>query len=140
MTRVRNGPLADRGAASMAVWTMGELDRIKTTDELRLAVVDIDGRRRPPVTIWMIACQGDVFIRAVNGRHAVWFRAARAKHHARLAAGEVSQGVELVETQESSEEIDSAYRANYRQVARDIVECIITQQARAATFKLIPRS
>jgi hypothetical protein len=38
------------------------------------------------------------------------------------------------------DELDAAYRANYRRYAASIIGSVVTPQAQAATLKLVPRS
>ena len=45
----------------------------------------------------------------------------------------------LVETDDMDDELDTAYRAKYHRYAESIVSTIVSPEARAATFKLVPR-
>jgi hypothetical protein len=47
--------------------------------------------------------------------------------------------VQLVETDDLSDEVDAAYRAKYRRYAANIVGSVVTPSARAAMLKLVPR-
>ena len=52
-------------------------------------------------------------MRSVNGRGAAWFRGAQTRHQARIHAGGIEKDVSLVETDEGSGQIDSAYETKY---------------------------
>jgi hypothetical protein len=124
----------------MSEWTSDELDSIAAAEELELASVRRDGTHRKPVTMWVVRVGDDVYVRSVKGRTGSWFRGAQDRHEARIEANGVEKDVELVETADLSDEIDAAYRAKYRHYAGNILNSVLTSQARAATLKLVPRS
>jgi len=123
----------------MSTWTSDELSRIDAADELDLASVRHDGTQRNPVTMWVARHGDDLYVRSVNGRTSIWFRAAQALHEAHIQAGGIDKDVLLVETDDVDDELDAAYRAKYRRYAESIVGSIVSPQARAATLKLVPR-
>src|SRR5438309_8392754 len=123
----------------MSTWTNDELDRIGGADDLEIASLRRDGTLRNPVTIWVVRHGDDLYVRSVNGRAGAWFRGAQDRHEARIHAGDVEKDVLLVETDDINDEIDAAYRAKYRRYAARIVDTVVTQEARAATLKLVPR-
>src|SRR5580765_5572315 len=123
----------------MAGWTSDELNKIGAAEELEIASCRSDGTLRKPVTIWVVRIGGDLYVRSVNGRTSNWFRGAQDRHEAHIHAGGVDKDVLLVETNESTDEIDAAYRAKYRRYAASIVNTTLTPQTRAATLKLTPR-
>jgi hypothetical protein len=124
----------------MTGWTSEELSKIEAADELQLASARRDGTLRSPVTIWVARHGDDLYVRPVNGRTASWFRGVQARHEGRIRAGGVDKDVRLVETADSNDEIDTAYRTKYRRYAPSIVESVVTPKARDATLKLVPRS
>jgi hypothetical protein len=123
----------------MSTWTSDELDRIARAEELEIASVRRDGTLRQPVTIWVVRHGDDLYVRSVNGRTSSWFRAAQVRHEAHVEAGGVGKDVRLVETDDTKDEIDAAYRAKYHRYAESIVGSIVSPNARAATLKLVPR-
>ena len=123
----------------MSAWTSGELNKIGAAEELEIASLRSDGTLRNSVTIWVVRVGDDLYVRSVNGRTSNWFRGAQDRHEAHIHAGGVDKDVLLVETNESTDEIDAAYRAKYRRYAASIVNATLTPQARAATLKLTPR-
>ena len=119
-------------------WTSEELDAIGAAEELNLASVRRDGTLRRPVTMWVVRPGDDVYVRLVNGRGSSWFRGALDRHEARIRAGGVEMDVSLTESDDVNDEVDAAYHAKYSRRYPTIVPSIVTQDARAATLKLVP--
>jgi hypothetical protein len=122
----------------MTAWTNDELTRIASADELQIAPRRRDGTLRNPRTIWVVRHDDDLYIRSVNGRTSAWFRGAQARHEAHIQAGGFDKDVRLVEVDDLNEEIDAAYRTKYRRYAANIIDTIVSPQARAATLRLVP--
>jgi hypothetical protein len=123
----------------MSTWTSDELDTIGKAEELEIAPVRRDGALRKPVTIWVVRDGDDIYVRSVNGRTSSWFRGAQERHEAHIEGGGVDKDVLLVETDETNDKIDAAYRAKYHRYAESIVGSVVSPQAQAATLKLVPR-
>ncbi|GGT22056.1 DUF2255 family protein [Nonomuraea spiralis] len=125
----------------MTAWTNDELDRIAGADELQIASLRGDGDLRRAVTIWVVRLGDDLYVRAVNGRDGTWFRGAQERGRGRVQAGGVDKGVTFADADpELNDRIDAEYRAKYRHYAESIVETVVSQKARAATIRLVPRS
>ena len=126
----------------MTTWTSDELTSIWEAEELEIAPLRSDDTLRKPVTIWVVRLGDDLYARSVNGRDASWFRGAQVRHEGRVWAGGVEKDVTFVEENDPAlnDQLDAAYRAKYRRYARNIVESIVTPQARAATIRLTPRA
>jgi len=120
-------------------WTSDELNKIGSTDELQIASVRSDETLRKPVTIWVVRHGDDLYVRSVNGRTATWFRGTEDRHEAHVSAGGVDKDVQLIETNDHADDIDAAYRAKYNRYPANIVATVLTPQAQAATFRLVPR-
>ncbi len=125
----------------MAPWTRYELDKIEKTDELQIASLRRDGTLRNPVTIWVVRLGDDLYVRSVNGRDSAWFRGTQVRHEGHIRAGGVNKDVTYQEVNDTdlNNQIDAEYRNKYRRYAKNIVDSIMTPQARAATLKLVPR-
>lgn len=124
----------------MSTWSQDVLDKIGNTEDLKIATVRNDGSLRKYVTIWVVRSGDDLYVRAVNGRAASWFRGAQERHEAHIHAGGVDEDVRLVESDDVNDQIDAAYRAKYRRYAASIIGSVVTPQARAATLRLAPRA
>jgi hypothetical protein len=122
----------------MSAWTKDELDEISAADELELAAVRSDGTLRNPVTMWVVRNGDHLYVRSVNGRGSSWFRGAQARHEAHIRAGGVEKDVDLVETDDVNDEVDTAYRTKYGRRYPSIVPSIVAPEPRAATLKLVP--
>jgi hypothetical protein len=123
----------------MATWTSDELSQIGAAEELEISPVRGDGTLRRPVTIWVVRHGDDLYVRSVNGRGSSWFRGAEVRHEGHVRAGGVDKDVVLVETDDVNDEVDAEYRAKYRRYAAGIIDHITSQEARAATLRLVPR-
>jgi hypothetical protein len=125
----------------MTTWTSDELQKIETAEELKIASLRRDGTLRKPVIIWMVRVGGDIYVRSVNGRASAWFRGVQSRHEGQIRAGGVVKDVTFVEEPDLdiNEQIDAAYRTKYRRYAGSIINSIVSQEARSATIKLVPR-
>ncbi len=125
----------------MTTWTNDELTKIGTADELQIAARRGDGTLRNPVTIWVVRLGDDLYVRSVNGRTSAWFRGTQVRHEGHIHAGGIDKDVTFVEADDNDTngQIDAAYRTKYRRYAANIVNSILTPQARAATIQLVPR-
>lgn len=125
----------------MTTWTDDELSTIGSTEELQISPRRQDGSLAPPRTIWVVRQGDDLYVRSVRGRSSDWFRGTQARHEGRVQAGGVSKDVGLAEPDtDVSDDLDAAYRSKYRRYQQQIVDSVLSQQARAATLRLVPRS
>src|SRR5438552_12630656 len=121
----------------MTAWTADELAKVEAADELEIASLRGDGTLRNPVTIWVVRLGDDLYVRSVNGRTSSWFRGVQDRHEARIRCGGVEKDVVLVERDDINDELDAAYRTKYHRYAANIVDSIVTPEARAATLQLV---
>jgi hypothetical protein len=126
----------------MTDWKGDELAKIGAAEEVQIAAMGRDGKVGKPTTIWAVRHDDDVFVRSVRGRDAHWFRATQERHEGRIRAGGIHQDVTFVDAEgyDVDDEIDAAYRAKYRRYAGNILNSVLTPQARSATLKLVPRA
>lgn len=125
----------------MMTWTSEELNKIGTAEELQIASVRRDGSLRKSVTIWVVRHGDDIYVRSVNGRAAAWFRGTQIRQEGHIQAGGVDKDVTFVDSdQDINDQIDAAYRTKYRRYAPNIVNSIVSPEARSTTMKLMPRS
>ncbi len=120
-------------------WTKEELSKIDKAEELEIQSLRGDGSLRNPVTIWVVRLGDELYVRAVNGRTGAWFRSTQVRRQGRIQAGGVDKAVAFADADPGlNDQIDAAYRAKYRRYAANIVNSILTPQARASTIRLVP--
>lgn len=125
----------------MNKWTTDELPKVAAAEELELASIRPDGTLRKPVTIWVVRDGDSLYVRSVKGPTATWFRGAQERHEGRIKAAGVEKDVTFVEAEhDADDEVDAAYRAKYRRYAGNILNSVLTPQARSTTIRLVPRS
>ena len=125
----------------MTAWTTDELTKIGSADELQITYLRRDGTLGRPRTIWVVRHGDDLYVRSVNGRASVWFRGTQVRHEGHVQAGGVSKDVAFADAGDGiDDQIDAAYRTKYRRSAANIVNSIVTPQARAATLRLAPQT
>ena len=123
----------------MATWSRDELEKIGAAEELQIQPHRRDGTLQNPRTIWVVRLDNDLYVRSVNGRSAAWFRGTRARHEGHIRAGGIDKDVTLVDVDgDINDQIDAAYRDKYRRYAASIIDAITSEEARAATLRLVP--
>ena len=123
----------------MQQWPKDELDKIAQADDLHVAPFREDGKTYGTLTwIWSVAVDGELYVRAYNGRNSKWYRAALRQRAGRIAAAGMTREVEFEPVDESlNDRIDSAYRAKY--AGSPYLHPMISAAARSATIRILPR-
>ncbi len=125
----------------MNTWTSDELSKIGGAEEVQVTSLRRDGTSRKPVTIWAVRDGDSVYVRSVKGPTGAWFRGAQERHEGRIRAGRVEKDVTFMDANHDvNDKVDAAYRAKYRRYAGNILNSVLTPQARSATLQLVPRS
>jgi hypothetical protein len=120
----------------MEPWTDAELDTLATTGELQIASRRHDGTLSPPVTIWAVRHDDDIYIRSVNGPSATWYRAALRRAAGRIWSGGVERDVQFLQPQSDIEDaLDGAYRDKYG-ASSSATQRIIAPTARDTTIRI----
>jgi hypothetical protein len=118
----------------MSAWTSDELDRVGAAEELELTV----GSRT--VTIWVGRVGDDLYVRSWRGAGGFWFRATQRAHTARIHAGGVERDVDLVDPEESVNDlVDDAYRTKYARYLSSYTAQMVAPAAHSTTLVLEPR-
>jgi hypothetical protein len=123
----------------MSPWTNDELNKIGKAEELEIQSMRKDATLRDPVTIWVVRVEAGLYIRAVKGRQGPWFRGTQTRKEGQIQAGGVKKVVTFTdETDEAiNRKVDEAFRAKYHRYSADIVNTVLTPEARASTLKLL---
>jgi hypothetical protein len=123
----------------MSAWPKEELLRIAAADELQVAPYRDDGSTyRTPTTIWSVAVDGDLYVRAYNGQDSRWYQAAVRRTAGRIIAADMTKEVTFEPAEGPiNDRIDEAYRAKYG--GSPYLSPMIGARARPATLKVLPR-
>jgi hypothetical protein len=120
-------------------WPTKELDRIIEADDLKIAPFRKDRVNYGTATwIWCVAVEGDLYVRAYNGRRSSWYQAAIEQRAGRIAAAGTIRDVSFEPVEGAiNDRVDEAYRAKYG--SSPYLKPMIGEQARAATVRVVPQ-
>jgi hypothetical protein len=119
-------------------WTDKEIDALGAAGELEISSRRADGTLSPPVTIWAVRHDDNVYVRSVNGPSATWYRAAKRRAAGRISSGGVERDVRLLDPEGDVEDaIDTAYRDKYGALS-SATQRITAPLARQTTIRLRP--
>lgn len=120
-------------------WAKDELSKIASSDDLRIAPLREDGKTYgTPTWIWSVAVDGDLYVRAYNGRDSRWRKAAMEQKAGRIVTAGMTKDVAFEPIDGPiNDRIDDAYRAKYH--GSPYLAPMIGARARAATVKVTPR-
>jgi hypothetical protein len=124
----------------MSGWNPGELRKIADTDDLHIAPLRDDGQTfGTPTWIWSVAIDGSLYVRAYNGPHSRWYRAAIRQQAGRITAAGLTKDVrfEPIDDRTTNDVIDDGYRKKY--AGNPYLAAMIGRRARAATVKITPQ-
>lgn len=120
-------------------WSNDELSRIVRADDLHIAPLREDCvTYGTPTWIWCVAVDGDLYVRAYNGRSSRWHRAAMGQKSGRIVAAGMTRNVDFDPVEGSINDlIDEAYQTKYS--GSPYLQPMISARSRAATVRLVPR-
>jgi hypothetical protein len=123
----------------MTAWARNELQKIAGADGLQIAPLRADGTTYgTPTLIWSVAVDGNLYVRAYNGRNSRWYQAAMRQKAGRVLAGGLTKEVAFKPVDaDINDRIDEAYRVKYR--SSSYLDPMIAARARSATVRIIPR-
>jgi hypothetical protein len=121
-------------------WAADELRKIAEADDLHIAPFRDDGvTYGKPTWIWSVAVDGDLYVRAYNGKKSRWYQAAIKKRAGRIIAAEIISDVRFEQVRGSiNDRIDEAYRSKYQ--SSPYLHDMISERARAATIRIVARN
>lgn len=92
-----------------------ELKQIDQADDLKISPLRNDGVTfGTPTWIWAVVVNGDLYVRAYNGKRSRWYQSAIQQHAGRIhAAGLVEDVVFEQVASDLDAVIDEAYKAKY---------------------------
>lgn len=123
----------------MTAWMQTELEKIAEADDLHIAPFRDDGTTYgTPTWIWSVAIDGDLYVRAYNGRNSRWRRSALQQKAGRVFAAGMTRDVAFAPVAgRINDRIDAAYRVKYRD--SPYLAAMIGERARSATVRITPR-
>ena len=123
----------------MAAWSKEELRKIAGADDLHISPLREDGRSYgTPTWIWNVAVDGDLYVRAYNGKSSRWYKAAAQQKAGRIVAAGMTQEVIFEPVAGSiNDGVDDAYKAKYK--GSPYLAPMIGARARSATVRITPR-
>lgn len=124
----------------MAGWTIDELNRVASAEELQLASLQSDGTLRKRVTIWVVRAGDELYVRSWRGSSSAWFRGTQVAHSGRIWAGGLQKDVTFVEetNPEINDQVDAAYRAKYGHYPASFVDPMVAKPVKETTIRLVP--
>lgn len=123
----------------MATWSKEELRKIGETDDLHISPFREDGMTYgTPTWIWSVVVDGELYVRAYNGRRSRWYGAAMKQKAGRITAAGKTTEVTFEPVEGAIQDrIDDAYRAKYK--ASEYLSPMLGARARSATVRVSPR-
>ena len=131
--------LGIREENDMAAWLKEELRKIAEADDLHISPFRDDGKTYgTPTWIWSVAANGELYVRAYNGKSSRWYQAALCQKTGRIAAAGMTKEVSFESISgDINDQIDEAYRVKYK--GSSYLDPMIGARARSATVKVAPR-
>ena len=122
----------------MSTWSQDDLRRIADAEEVDVAPLGKDGvTYRKPTTIWAVALDGALYVRAYKGPESRWYQAALQNKRGEITATGATKQVSFEPVDGPiNARIDDAYRAKYGR--SPYVVGIVGALARSATLKVTP--
>ena len=120
-------------------WTGEELDAIGAATQVNLASERADGTLRRPVAVWVVRAGDGLYVRAIHGPGASWYRGTRTRPAGRLwVPGRDEKAIRFADPASGLDQsVDAAYREKYGNFGPTL-ELALTAAARAATLELVP--
>ena len=124
----------------MALWTEAELSEIADSDDLHISPYRDDGvTYGTPTWIWSVVVDGDLYVRAYNGRASRWYQAAVRQRGGRISVAGMTRDVSFDPVVGPlNDQIDDAYSAKYR--SSPYHDSMTNRKARSATVKVSPKA
>jgi hypothetical protein len=122
------------------MWSKDELHRIAEVDDLHVAPFREDSMTfGTPTWIWSVVVDGNLYVRAYNGRNSRWYQAASRQKAGRITVAGMTKDAAFEPVDGPiNDAIDNAYRAKYQR--SPYLGSMIGTQARAATVRITPRA
>ena len=112
-------------------------DRLAAAAEIDVSPRRADGTLAAYTTIWIVAVDGDLYVRSYRGPQGSWYRMARRTGRGRIRATGYEVEVTFADaTDISPDAVDDAYRGKYGR--SPYVDAMVARETRATTLKVNP--
>jgi hypothetical protein len=120
-------------------WAPNELQKIAASDDLHISPLRDDGvTYGTPTWIWSVVVDGELYVRAYNGRQSRWYQAAVRQQAGRIRTAGLTKEVAFEPVDGAiNDRIDDAYRAKYG--GSPYLAPMIGPRARSATVRVLLR-
>jgi hypothetical protein len=124
-------------------WSAAELERIGAAEELQIAARRADGTLGRAVPIWVVRAGGQVYVRTWYRRDSGWFGHVVGSRRARIRVPGLEADIAVEDVGDDEGDlragVDAAHRAKYGRYGETTVERMVTDDAAAATLRLVPQ-
>ncbi len=120
-------------------FTIEELNTFNEADDLKIAPFRTDGKTYgTPTWIWEVVVNGNLYVRAYNGKNSRWYQSAISQKAGKIIAAGITKAVtfEPINEEQINQKIDEAYRTKYAK--SQYMAHMIGKQSRQATIKINP--
>lgn len=98
-------------------WTQEQLDGFASTDDMHVSPFYSDGKTYgTPTWIWSVVADGNLYVRAYNGKNSRWYKSAAVQKAGRIHLNGQDYEVEfqpVENTPELDKAVSDAYRKKY---------------------------
>ncbi|MCD2195131.1 DUF2255 family protein [Actinomycetospora endophytica] len=120
-------------------WAPEQLERIDSSDELRIAARRDDGSLSRALPIWVVRVGDDVYVRTWHRRETGWFGRVVRTGRARVSVPGVEADVAVEDVGAARRaEVDAAYQDKYGRYGRSTVDAMVGEAAAASTLRFVP--
>lgn len=121
-------------------WSNEQIEQFATADDMRISPFYSDGKTYgTPTWIWSVVVEGQLYVRAWNGKMSRWYRSAVQQKAGRmhLAGSNYKIAFEEVKNEELDEKVDAEYIRKYAD--SPYLSPMIQDGPRSSTLRIIPR-
>lgn len=120
-----------------AKFSPAELQQINKADDLKIAPFRADGiTYGTPTWIWAVVVDGDLYVRAYNGKSSRWYQSAVQQKAGKIYAAGMEKEVRFeVVSGELNNEIDIGYRIKY--AGNQYLPPMISDRSKDATIRIL---
>jgi hypothetical protein len=121
-------------------WPADDLRKIADAEGLHITPFGEDGvTYGTPRWIWSVAVDGELYVRAYNGKKSRWYQDGMRQRAGRIMAAGMISDVRFEPVDGPvNDRIDEAYRAKYG--GSSYLNAMIRERARAVTVRITPRN